>query len=350
MTKSFTLKQLANHLQTFGLDAECRGDENQMVSGIQSLLKASQREISFLSDDKYLAALPSSQAGAVLIKSEHAHLFSGNAILVANPYAAYALIAQKFYPHINEGGIHASAVIADSAELHPTAQIGANCVIGESVKIAQDVVISAGCVIESGVSIGKACRLAPNVTVMHHCQIGENCIIESGAVIGGDGFGWAKHKGQWIKIPQVGRVLIGNSVSIGNNTTIDRGALEDTVIGDNCIIDNQVHIAHNVVIGSGTAIAGQVGFAGSSKIGKNCTFAGQAGVVGHIEIGEGITLMGRGVATHSIQSPGAYAGFPAVPVAEWHKNTVYSKNLAKLSQKVKQLEKQLKPNENNNNT
>lgn len=342
MSQVLSLKHIVEHLSLCGLSAKLAGDSTAEVSAIQGLNRAQAGDLSFLSDVKYLKDLAATQATAVLIKPEHAESCLTNAILVDNPYAAYAFIAQKLYLKRPDPSVHPTAVIADSAQVSTQAFIGANVVIGEQVTIDDEVYIGAGCVIKSGASIGRSTHLAPNVTIMQKCIIGEDCYIESGAVIGGDGFGWAKHQGQWIKIPQIGRVIIGNGVSIGNNTTIDRGTIEDTIIEDNCIIDNLVHIAHNVKIGSGTAIAGQVGFAGSAVVGKNCTFAGQAGMVGHIELVDGVTIMGRGVATHSIHQAGVYSGFPAVPISEWQRNAIYAKNLAKFSDKIKQLNSRLK--------
>lgn len=337
----FSLQQLASYLAEQGLESSIQGDATSQVFAIQNLSKAKQGDLSFLTDTKYLDALANTEASAIILKAEHSATCPVAAIVVENPYAAYALIAQKLYSKPLTSGIDRSAVVAQSAKVDGSAQIGANCVIAEKVEIAEGVVVGAGSVIGSGTKIGAFTRLAPNVTVMHDCLIGEHCTIESGAVIGGDGFGFARHQGQWIKIPQIGRVVIGDSVSIGNNTTIDRGAIDDTVIESNSIIDNLVHIAHNVKIGSGTAIAGQVGFAGSAIVGKNCTFAGQAGMVGHIELADGVTIMARGVATHSIHKAGAYAGFPAVPLAEWQRNAIYAKNLVKLSDKIKKLGQRL---------
>jgi UDP-3-O-[3-hydroxymyristoyl] glucosamine N-acyltransferase len=339
---SITLQQLVDYLEPFNLSPSLHGDSEAKIVAIRGLDKAQAGDLSFLSDKKYLTDLAQTKATVVLIKPEHLTQCPVNAICVDNPYAAYAWVAQKLYTLSPKPSIAASAVIAHSANLAETVVVGENVVIGENVTVAEGTLIGAGSVLESGVKIGQNTRLAPNVTVMHDCVIGADCIIESGAVIGGDGFGWARHQGQWIKIPQIGRVLIGDCVSIGNNTTIDRGAIEDTVIEDNCIIDNLVHIAHNVKIGSGTAIAGQVGFAGSAVVGKNCTFAGQAGMVGHIELTDGVTIMGRGVATHSIHQAGVYSGFPAVPVAEWQKNAIYGKNLSKFSDKIKQLNQRIK--------
>lgn len=336
-----SLQALAEHLAKFDISVEIRGDASVQVSRIENLVTARPGSISFVSDAKYLEFLASSQASAVFVKPEQADLCQTNALLVKNPYAAYAASAQLLYYQAPKAGIAPSAVVEASAKIAASAQIAANCVVGEAVEIGENSVIGAGCVLEKGVKIGSNTRLAPNVTVMHSCEIGDDCVIESGTVIGGDGFGFARHNEQWIKIPQIGRVLIGNKVAIANNVAIDRGAIEDTEIGDNCIIDNLVHIAHNVKIGAGTAIAGQVGFAGSAKVGKNCTFAGQAGMVGHIELADGVTIMGRSVATHSIKQAGVYAGFPAVELSEWRKNAVYANSLSKLANKIKDLTKRL---------
>lgn len=348
-SNSLTLQAIVDFLTEKGFDPVLRGDASLKIKRIERLSTAKMEDISFLSDEKYLKELSASQASAVLVQPNHADLCPTAAVIVDNPYAAYAFIAQKLYAPAVTNGIHESAVVADSARISTNATISANAVIGEGVLIDDQVIVGAGCVLESGVKLGKNTRLAPNVTIMHDCQLGEDCIIEAGSVIGGDGFGWAKHQGQWIKIPQIGRVIIGNRVSIGNNVTIDRGAIDDTVIEDNCIIDNLVHIAHNVKIGSGTAIAGQVGFAGSAVVGKNCTFAGQSGMVGHIELTDGVTIMGRGVATHSIHQAGVYSGFPAVPIAEWQKNAIYAKNLAKFSEKIKGLNQRLSKLEKKSN-
>lgn len=343
---SITLQQLVEYLADFDLSPVLQGDPHAQVNAINGLDQAQAGELSFLSDTKYLEHLAQTKATAVLIKPEHTTNCLVNAISVSNPYAAYALAAQWLYKETIVYGVSTSAAVADSAVIGDQVFIGAQVVISDRVELADGVIIEAGCVLQAGVKIGKNTRLAPNVTIMHDCVIGENCIVESGTVIGGDGFGWARHQGQWIKIPQIGRVIIGNHVSLGNNCTVDRGAIGDTIIDDNCIIDNLVHIAHNVKIGSGTAIAGQVGFAGSTTVGQNCTFAGQAGVVGHIELTEGVTLMGRGVATHSIHQSGVYGGFPAMPVAEWQKNAVYARNLSKFSDKIKHINSRLKKLEN----
>ncbi|WFE68349.1 UDP-3-O-(3-hydroxymyristoyl)glucosamine N-acyltransferase [Thiomicrospira sp. R3] len=338
----YTLQQLVEHLKSHGLDASVKGSAMDEVYRIQGLNKAQPGDLSFLSDKKYLSDLVNTQATAVCVKLELAESCPTNSIIVSNPYAAYALVAQKMYGYSITATIASSAVISATASLSDNVFVGEGVVIGENVMVEEGVVIGPGCVIESGVRLGEKTRLAPNVTIMHDCVIGKNCIVESGAVIGGDGFGWARHQGTWLKIPQIGRVVIGDSVSIGNNTTIDRGAIDDTVIEDNCIIDNLVHIAHNVKIGEGTAIAGQVGFAGSAVVGKNCTFAGQTAMVGHIELADGVTIMGRGVATHSIHQSGVYSGFPAVPIAQWQKNAIYAKNLGKFSDKIKQINQRLK--------
>lgn len=344
---TYSLAKIAQHLKQFDLEVEIVGDQTAQVSRVETLATARSGSISFISDPKYLEFLATSQASAVFLKPEHASSCKTNAVLVANPYAAYAITAQLIYNQPAQAGIASSASIATSAKLGAGVEIGENAVIAEEVEIGDNCVISAGCFIGKGSKLGANTKLEANVTIMQDCVLGKNCLIKSGAVIGGDGFGFAKHQGKWFKIPQIGRVIIGDSVYIGNNSTIDRGALEDTVIGDNSILDNLVHIAHNVKLGAGTAIAAQTGLSGSTIVGKNCTFAGQTASVGHLEIADGVTLMGRAVASNNIKDAGAYAGFPAIPFADWKRNAVYTNNLAKLASKIKELTKRLNKFDNN---
>ncbi|MDY0136462.1 MAG: UDP-3-O-(3-hydroxymyristoyl)glucosamine N-acyltransferase [Thiomicrospira sp.] len=341
MSSVQTLAQLVAHLAQNGLPCELKGSAELEVSGVAPLDKAVAGQLSFLSDDAYKKDLPTTQASVVLLKPEMADLCPTNAIIVSNPYAAYAYCAQQLYTEHWSSSVHHSALIAPDVALPSQCVIGPNVVIESGVSLAQGVIIGAGCVLESGVCIGANTRLYPNVTVMHDCVIGANCFIKSGAVIGGDGFGWAKHNEKWIKIPQLGRVVIGDYVSIGNNSTIDRGALEDTVVEDYCIIDNLVHLGHNVHFGSGGAMAAFTGISGSTRIGKNCVFAGQTATAGHVEIADNVTLMGRAAVTHSIHQSGVYAGLPAIPIADWQKNTIYVKNLAKMSERLKTLQKRV---------
>jgi len=336
------LKEILAFLSSEGVEFEFKGDDSLEITQIASLDSAKQNEISFLTDKKYLAHLETTQASVVILNPNMAAEFQTSVLYTANPYHLYALVAQCLNPFTsNNIGLHNSAVIHDTASLEDGVTVSENAVIQSNVCIKQATFISAGTVIEESVIIGKNCRIGANVTLCHGCQLGDNVIIEAGSVIGGDGFGWANNQGKWVKIPQIGRVIIGNGVSIGNNVTIDRGAIKDTVIEDNCIIDNQVHIAHNVTIGEGSAIAGQVGFAGSTTLGKNCTVAGQVGFAGHIDITDNCHFLAKAGVTHNITEAGAYAGFPAIKAADWQKNSVRIRQLDKLTKQVKALAKQI---------
>lgn len=311
------------------------------ITQVSSLSGARKEHVSFFSDPKRKQELQGSAAGVVIIKPDHADLTSLPKIIVKDPYYTYALVAQFLNPLPVSDFISEFAKIDSTANVAKDVFIADNVVIGKHVKIGEGVQISAGCVIEKNVIIGDFTHLLPNVTIMSDCCIGQRCMIQAGVVIGGEGFGFAPHSNQWQRIPQIGRVLIGNDVSIGNNTTIDRGTIEDTIIEDHCIIDNLVHIAHNVTISQGTAIAAQVGFAGGVKVGKNCVFAGQVGVAGHISLASGVSLMAKAGVTNSIKKQGSYSGFPAQPTIEWQKNTIRKRNLKKMVDQVKHLEKEL---------
>lgn len=337
-----TLAEVVQFLNQNQQSAELIGNADCVITQVAALTQAEEFNLSFFSDPKRKQQLLDSKAGAVLLTQAFADSFSGNKVIVENPYYCYALIAQFLNPVKKPAGISDSAVIAETAELASSVTVGANAVIESAALLEESVSIGAGCYIGENVTIGKGSWIAPNVTIMHDCVIGEEVTIESGAVIGGEGFGNANHKGEWLHIPQLGRVVIGSRVWIANNVSIDRGALEDTIIEDNCVIDNLVHIAHNVKIGYGSAITGQVGFAGSTTVGKYCSFGGQAGIAGHLTLADNSHYFAKAGVTHSIKEAGTYSGFPAVPVKEWQKATVKVKGLDKLTTKVKDIEKQLK--------
>jgi len=337
------LTSIVDYLNSAGIETNVIGDVDLDIHQIASLLSAQSTNISFLSDKKRLSELTQTQAGAVLIKDEHSSSTQSTKVIVNDPYYAYALVAQLLNPLPKEPvGISSDATVSDSAVLGKDVSILASAVVSEGVQIGANSVIMQGAVIGRNVQIGKDCRIAPNAVIMHNCFIGDNVTIEAGSVIGGDGFGWANHKGAWSKVPQIGRVLIGDRVSIGNNCTIDRGAIDDTIIEDGCIIDNLVHIAHNVKIGENSAIAGQVGFAGSTSMGKNCTVAGQAGFAGHLDITDQVHVLAKAGVTHNLSEAGIYAGFPAINASDWQRNSVRARNLDKMAKQIKILEKQLK--------
>jgi len=335
------LSYIINQLESFGVQVDFVGSGQTEIQQVAGLDHAQPNHISFLNDKKYLSSLRDTHAGAVILSPTYRDNCTVARLIVDNPYYVYALVAQILNPNPIEIGIHCDSTVDSTAVIAETACVKAQAVVQSGVVIGQSSLIGSGAVIEHDVQIGEHCRIGSNVVICHHCIIGDGVIIEAGAVIGGDGFGWASHQGKWHKIPQVGRVIIGHHVSIGNNVCIDRGAIEDTVIADNCIIDNLVHIAHNVKIGEGSAIAGQSGFAGSTSLGAHCTVAGQVGFAGHLNIADNIHFLAKAGVTHNLDKPGAYAGFPAIPVLDWQKNSVRARNLDKMSKQIKRLQKQL---------
>ena len=323
------------------LGAELHGDASVEVSRIANLETAGEGDISFLSDPKYVPFLAKTAASAVLVKSGHLPECHTNALVVNDPYVGFARVAQLLdtTPQPAEG-IHPSAVIAEDVVVEEGVSIGANAVIESGVKLAAGVRIGAGCFIGKNSSLGKNSRLWANVTIYHNVRIGESCLIQSGSVIGGDGFGYANERGEWIKIPQLGGVRIGNRVEIGASTTVDRGALDDTVIADNVIIDNQCQIAHNVEIGYGTAIAGASVIAGSTKIGKYCIIGGAAVVNGHIRVCDQVTITGMSMVMRSIDEPGIYSsGIPAQSNKEWRKVAARTMHIDDMHKRLSKLEK-----------
>ncbi|GKT12357.1 MAG: UDP-3-O-[3-hydroxymyristoyl] glucosamine N-acyltransferase [Thiomicrorhabdus sp.] len=335
------LVEIVSHLQGLDIDVKLIGTAEVDIQQVSGLHLASSSHISFLNDRKYIPFLESTSAGAVILSEAHAENCAVTHLVVDNPYYVYALVTQFLNPVAIQYEVHSDSTVDETATL-----VGQVC-IESQVSIHQDVVIGngsmirSGAVIEQDVTLGESCHIGSNVVICRGCIVGDNVTIEAGAIIGGDGFGWAAHQGRWEKIPQIGRVVIGNNVSIGNNVCIDRGAIEDTVIEDNCIIDNLVHIAHNVHIGKGSAIAGQVGFAGSTVLGSHCTVAGQVGFAGHLKVVDNSHFFAKAGVTHNINEPGVYSGFPAIPVTEWQKNNVRARGLDKMAKKIKALQKQL---------
>ncbi len=285
----------------------------------------------------------SCQAAAVLLTAADAEGFAGNALIVANPYLAYASLSHLFDRKPKAApGVHPTALVAEDAQVDPSAAIGPYAVIEAGAKIAAGVTVGAHCVIGARCEIGEGGWLAPRVTLYHDVRIGKRVVIQSGAVIGGEGFGFANEKGVWQKIAQIGGVSIGDDVEIGANTTLDRGALSDTRIGNGVKLDNQIMIAHNVQVGDNTAMAACVGISGSTSIGKNCMIAGGVGMVGHIDVCDGVFVTGMTMVTRSITEPGAYSSGTAMqPAAEWKKSVARIRQLDDMARRVKQLEKQL---------
>jgi len=332
------------------LGGQLVGDDNLEVSGIAPLADAGVSHISFLSNSKLRAQALQSKAAALIVSAADndfiAAGYHGARIVVPNPYVYFARAAQYFESLtaiVPASGIHASAVVADSAQVAPTAHIGARAVVEEGAVIGEGVVIGAGCYIGREAVIGEGTQLFANVTFHARCQIGKRGVIHSGAVIGTDGFGFANEGGVYIKIPQTGRVMIGDDVDIGANTTIDRGALADTIIEDGVKLDNQIQIGHNCHIGAHTAMAGCVGVAGSAKIGKYCTFGGAAMVLGHLTIVDKVHVGSGSMVSRSILEPGQYTGFyPLAKNADWEKSAVIVRNLSAMRDKIRALEKIIK--------
>ncbi len=303
---------------------------------------AQANELAFVVGKKYVEQLRSCQAGAVIVPSQMLEEAPGNCLVSDNPYNSYAAASWILHPeHKTAFGIHSSAVIAQSVTLGENINIDANVVIGEGVVIGDGVSIGANCVISDNVTIQDGSRFFANVTIYHGCKIGHECRIQSGAVIGAEGFGYARNKEGWQAIHQTGGVLIGDRVHIGANTTIDRGAIGDTVIGNGVILDNQIQIAHNVRIGQNTAIAGCVGIAGSTTVGENCQIGGACNIVGHLSITDDVVLNAASLVTRSILEPGRYSsGMPLQTSNSWRRTFVSLGKLDDLVKRVRRLERQ----------
>ncbi|MFC0444691.1 UDP-3-O-(3-hydroxymyristoyl)glucosamine N-acyltransferase [Pseudidiomarina halophila] len=333
-----TLQQLASVI-----DAEIVGDEQQFITGVATLASAKPGQIAFLANEKYRSQLEATKASAVIV-APNVELPKGlSALVTKNPYAGFAKIAQQLdtTPKAAQG-IDPSAQIASSAELGAGVAIGPLTIIADNVVIGDNVQIGAGSYIGPGVKIQANTKIWQQVVIYHNCEIGADCLIHSGVVIGADGFGWANEAGKWVKIPQLGRVIIHDRVDIGANTTIDRGALDDTIISSGCIIDNQCQIAHNVFIDEDTAIAGCTVLAGSCRIGKRCLIGGATAINGHIEICDDVQISGFSMVIKGITEPGVYAsGIPAAPHREWRRNGARYRQLDDLFQRVKTIEKKL---------
>ncbi|MTI62738.1 UDP-3-O-(3-hydroxymyristoyl)glucosamine N-acyltransferase [Methylophaga sp.] len=336
---SWTLAEIAQHV-----NGQVVGDPEYLIRGVGTLTHAGPEQISFLANNKYKKYLATTGAGAVIVAAGTETDAATNLIVVDDAYVAYARAATMMHPLPKaEAGIHPSAWVHPEAHVAETASIAAQVTIERGAVIAEDVAIGPGSVIEADVKIGRNSIIKANVTLCREVQIGERVVIHPGVVIGADGFGIANDQGRWIKVPQVGRVIIGDDVEIGANTTIDRGAIDDTVIGQGVKLDNQIQIGHNVTIGDHTVIAGCVGIAGSTHIGSYCAIGGGTGIAGHIEIADGVQLTGMSMVTKSISEAGVYSsGIPIEPARQWHKNVIRYRQMDKLFERVTLLEKRLK--------
>lgn len=323
------------------LGGQFEGDGATVVNQVGSLASAQPGQIAFLSNPKLRPQLESTQATAVILPPQFAAATELPRIIHPNPYAYYARVVALLNPGVKPvQGIHISAVV--QSEIPATASVGANATVGERVRVGENVIIHPGCVIGDDVRIGDDTVIYPNAVVYHSCVIGQRVVIQAGAVIGSDGFGNAREGERWIKIPQIGRVVIGDDVEVGANTTIDRGALDDTVIGNGVKLDNQIQVAHNVVIGDHTAMAGCVGIAGSTKIGKRCTIGGAGMISGHIELADDVHISAGTLVAKNLTKPGQYTSiYPLELHDEWLRNAVQIKRLSKLAARVAELEQKL---------
>ncbi len=322
-----------------GLEVTIQGDANCIIKGVSTIQEAEPNRIAFLMNPAYRKFLATTKASAVILTEAEAKNCPVTAVITSNPYYVYAKIAAYFDNHPKTlAGIHPTVVIGKDCKVSPTASVGPHCVLGDGVTLGDHVVLGAGCVIGEYTEIGDQTRLDANVTLYHRIKVGKRVLILSGAVIGSDGFGLAKSKGSWHRVPQLGTVILEDDVEVGANTTIDRGAIDNTVISKGVKLDNQIQIGHNVYIGENTAIAGCVGIAGSSTIGKNCMMGGGSGMAGHVTLGDNVVVTGMTGVTKSLLEPGVYSGFPPVPNAEWRKTQARISRLKQLTDRIKALE------------
>jgi UDP-3-O-[3-hydroxymyristoyl] glucosamine N-acyltransferase len=327
--------------------AELHGNPDTPIDALSSLELAGPSDLAFLSASRFASLLSASKAACVVVSPgmRDAALRRGPCIVVADPYYYFALLTQlwkRVHNPLPPHAIHANAVIDPTARLAKDVSIGAFCSIGAGAQIASGARLAEHCVVGAGVSIGADTRFAARVTIAEGCRVGDRCIIHSGAVIGADGFGFAPHDDMWVKIEQLGAVLIGNDVEIGANTCIDRGALQDTVLEDGVKLDNLVQIAHNVRIGKHTAMAGCSAVAGSATIGAHCTVGGAANVLGHLQLADRVHISATSLVMRSISKSGEYTGiFPIDDNRTWEKNAASLKQLHTLRERLRRVEKEL---------
>jgi UDP-3-O-[3-hydroxymyristoyl] glucosamine N-acyltransferase len=331
------------------LGGELIGEPGRTVSRIGTLEGADERTITFLANPRYRSQLAASKAGCVIVAPEmrEAAAARGAAIVCTDPYFAFARLTQWWAGRARDAvvaGVHASAVVESGAMVDGSASIGALAFVGAGATIAAGAVVGAQCFVGARASVGERTWLKPRVSLAEGCRIGERCIVHSGAVIGADGFGFAPHEGRWEKIEQLGAVTIGDDVEIGANTCIDRGAVDDTVIEEGVKLDNLVQIGHNVRVGAHSAFAGCVGVAGSARIGRRCTAGGGAIVLGHLEIVDDVHITAATVVSRSILKPGQYSGaFPFDDNASWEKNAATLRQLYRLRERLRALERKPSP-------
>ncbi len=322
---------------------EVRGNPSLEIHGVASLASAGAHDISYLASKKYYSALAKTGAGAVILAAQDAARFSRTCLIVDNPRLCFARVSTLLNPlSPPQPGVHATAVVDARAMVASSACIGPYSVVEAGAVIDDNVFVGAGCYLGERVYVGENSWLHAQVVISHDCAVGANCIIHPGVVIGSDGFGYVRDADRWLKIPQLGRVRVGNDVEIGANSTIDRGALDDTIIDDGAKVDNLAQIAHNVYVGKHTAMAAQVGIAGSTHVGNNCAIGGQVGIVDNLEIADNVQITAGSLVTSSIKQAGAHSSsLKAQPAEQWKRNAARLSQLDKLAKRLQQLEMEI---------
>jgi UDP-3-O-[3-hydroxymyristoyl] glucosamine N-acyltransferase len=320
---------------------ELRGDPAAVVDTVAALSQAGPRSITFLANPKYTAQLAETRAGAVILDSKSAAASPVPVLIASNPHATYARIATLLHPEPPlQPGVHPAAVVDHGAIVDPSAQVCAQAYVGEGAKVGARCFIGPGVIIERGAVIGEDSRFVARLYVGPRVVFGRRCIVHPGAVVGGDGFGFAAEKGAWVKVPQIGSVNVGDDVEIGANTTIDRGALGDTVIEEGVKLDNLIMIAHNCRIGAHSALAACTAIAGSSVLGKRCILGGKAGLTGHITLCDDVVVLGTSFISHSITRPGVYSSaLPGEEAGVWRRIVGRIKRLDAMARRLRAVEK-----------
>jgi UDP-3-O-[3-hydroxymyristoyl] glucosamine N-acyltransferase len=321
---------------------QVRGNADLLISGVAPLDRAGSGEISFLANPKYRSQLETTQAAAVIVHPSLDGMIEHPLLLCANPYLAFARLLVYFHPTPSlPHGVQAGAVVDPTASIAADATVSAGCVVGAEARIGQGTVLHANVTVYPRAEIGKGCTVYAGVIIRERCVLGDRVIVQSNAVIGSDGFGFAPDGQRYVKIPQVGRVIVEDDVEIGACSCIDRGTLGDTRIGRGTKIDNLVQVAHNVQVGDDCILISQSGIAGSSVVGRHCTFGGQAAVAGHLKVGDNVTIAGRGGVTNDVASNQVMAGLPLMPHREWLKSAMTMTHLPEMRRELRQLRQRL---------
>lgn len=332
-------RTLASLAEALGL--EVAGDPATEVTRVGTIHGGGEGALGFLANPRYRSHLASTALSAVILRREDLADCPVPALVAADPYLAYARAATLLAPPRDpRPGVHPSASVGEGASVPASTEVGPNASIGAGAVLGEQVIVGPNCVVGEGVRIGDATRLSASVTLMDGVVVGARCLFHPGVVVGGDGFGIANDAGRWVKVPQLGGVRIGDDVELGANTTVDRGAVEDTVIGDGVKLDNQCQVAHNVVIGEHTVMAGCSGIAGSTRVGAHCMIAGAVGITGHLEIADGVVITAFSLVSASIREPGSYSGsLPLDETVSWRRNSVRFRQLDDLARRLRRLER-----------